>query len=383
MNTSMTSKLSNLIKRQFTYLKQKSIAFWQWPSKTQGSLTLGFWFLLLVLLFYVWDGFNGGCSPWLSSNLYLIFGGIYTFIFILWLLIEIGEFKFNVYIRRVVAKRTILLMLTAYFGFALAIWWHIGGGCVPLDFVNKPTQLSEMLGISDATKGQWLNSSLSTLFLTLPTLLALWVFRTHDTREQIEKTKEQIEITKEQIEKTRINTLTSQLTHGLDMITSNEFRRRYAGFIQLGQLKKQTDNFNAQIDFATRYIDLRAVDLDGKPASEEQILVSLDCQRALLMKAPLKGMDLSGAKLRGANLKFADLAGADLTDADLAIADLTSADLTNTDLTYANLIGADLSDANWKGAIFNHAIYSEDTKFPKGFNPEAEGAILFDDLDVL
>ncbi len=256
--------------------------------------------------------------------------------------------KYN-FIKRLLLKyRVGALIIFAGLGVCLALWWFVDEAWLPSLYpFGEVAQFKKNIGIE---KGKWLDSSLTTIFLALPTLFILWLFRTHDTRvqiekttEQIEKTQEQIEKTQEQIEKTQINTLTSMLNHGLDMITSNEFKRRYAGLMQLGLLKKQTKIFNAQIDSATRNLDLTPVDVNSKPLEEGGRIPS-NYQRALLIKAPLKGMDLSGAKFRGANLEFADLTGADL-----------------------------------KGAIFNEAKFNNKTKFPKSFNPKANGMINVDD----
>ena len=306
-------------------------------------------------------------------------------------------------IKRLLLKyRVCALILSASLGICLSLWWFVLNGLIPWCPLGETLQLREIIGIEPASKGKGLDSSLTTLFLALPTLFILWLFRTHDTREQIEKTKDQIEITKEQIEKSQNNTLTSILTHAMDMITSDDLKRRVTGLIQLGQLKKQTDNFNAQIDGVTRNLDLRTHDINGKTLNENE-KIPIICQRALLMKAALKGMDLSDAKLRGADLEFADLTNtnlirADLSDAVLTKADLTNSDLreaimTNSDLTFANLTnanltsaimwhaelagasleGANLSGAELDGVNFDHATYNDETKFPEGFDLDAAG----------
>ena len=143
----------------------------------------------------------------------------------------------------------------------------------------------------------------------------------------------------------------------------------------------------------------------------------------------LNGANFSDAILKyasfwGASLKKANFKGADITQVNFTNADLTGADLTETtgafgstgaDLSNANLEGltvypgyrtkyrganlkkckligvigecdfseADLRGANLRGAQianannrFRKAIYDDDTAWPDGFDPKAEGAIL-------
>ncbi len=91
---------------------------------------------------------------------------------------------------------------------------------------------------------------------------------------------------------------------------------------------------------------------------------------ALLAKADMEGMDLSGAKLNGVNLSWSNLSGANLRDAefrwanlysarlrgsDLRGADFGSANLTSAKFYRAKLRGADMGDANLDGAHFGSA----------------------------
>jgi uncharacterized protein YjbI with pentapeptide repeats len=104
-----------------------------------------------------------------------------------------------------------------------------------------------------------------------------------------------------------------------------------------------------------------------------------DFTGADLTRAFLTGTNLTEAFLTGANLKWAGLTGANLAGANLAGANLTEAllteaDLTGANLTGANLTGADLTGANLKGAELTDALHDSATKWPAGFDPEAEGA---------
>ncbi len=78
----------------------------------------------------------------------------------------------------------------------------------------------------------------------------------------------------------------------------------------------------------------------------------------------------SRAALSGCNLKGADLSGAKLSGADLS-----GAKLSGTDLRKAILSEADLSEADLSGANLTEVIYTNDTIWPEGFDPEERGAV--------
>jgi uncharacterized protein YjbI with pentapeptide repeats len=56
--------------------------------------------------------------------------------------------------------------------------------------------------------------------------------------------------------------------------------------------------------------------------------------------------------------------------------DLTEAVLDGADLSDAELEGADLSGASLDGAMLSGARYSMSTRWPEGFDPQDEGAVL-------
>lgn len=68
--------------------------------------------------------------------------------------------------------------------------------------------------------------------------------------------------------------------------------------------------------------------------------------------------DLVGANLRSLDLRYADLSEANLFDADLSGANLRGVSLIGADLRYANLVGADLTDAILIGADLRYANFS-------------------------
>ncbi|MFM6726468.1 MAG: pentapeptide repeat-containing protein, partial [Dolichospermum sp.] len=99
-------------------------------------------------------------------------------------------------------------------------------------------------------------------------------------------------------------------------------------------------------------------------------LAGIDLKDAFLVKAFLDGADLTEANLENAKLTYTNLENTNLIGADL-----TEADLKKAKLIGANLIGADLTKADLLGAIYN-----DETKFPKGFNPKFSQMIHEDDI---
>ena len=294
---------------------------------------------------------------------------------------------------RILLIRLILLVISTVLGVYLALWWFAENVLPSWLIILDITSFKESIGI---TKSTWLDSSLTTLLLVFPTLLFLWIFRTHDTREQIKTTQN--------------NTLTSFFTHALDMITSNDRNRRFTGLIQLAQLKRQTKDFDAQIDVTTRNLNLSIDISEGDSLSSEP---PVEHQLPPLMASFLKNMDLSGANFSGANLSGANFSGANLCDANLSDAYLSDANLSDANLSDADLSHAYLSDANLSGALFiganlsyaflidaklNDAIliganlsdaknlalakYNDKTQFPEGFNPEAREMFKVDDIGL-
>lgn len=108
-------------------------------------------------------------------------------------------------------------------------------------------------------------------------------------------------------------------------------------------------------------------------------LSTKDLRCGILSGADLAGADLTGADLSGASMSGADLTGANLSGALLIGTNLSAAVLTDADLTDADLTGA----AGFLGeavtnAVFAGARYNDNTVFPPGFDPEAEGWVKVD-----
>ncbi|MDJ0715729.1 MAG: pentapeptide repeat-containing protein [Prochloraceae cyanobacterium] len=102
-----------------------------------------------------------------------------------------------------------------------------------------------------------------------------------------------------------------------------------------------------------RGANLRGANLRGAD------LIRANLSGAYLIRTDLSGADLSGAYLIRADLRGADLSGAYLSDADLSDADLIRANLIRADLSGADLIRANLSDADLSGANLSGANLSD------------------------
>jgi len=163
-------------------------------------------------------------------------------------------------------------------------------------------------------------------------------------------------------------------------------------------------------DFAGKNLsrqDLRGRDLVGASFAEAN-LTSADLTGAKLRGASFVGADLTQAKLDGADCTEADFTdakfsgtlarGTDFSKANLTTADLGGyssvrgsifrgatlrgakglKDLTGCDLTGADLRGASLRDGeDWSAPsiTWTKARYDDDTRFPKGVDPVAVGAV--------
>jgi uncharacterized protein YjbI with pentapeptide repeats len=108
----------------------------------------------------------------------------------------------------------------------------------------------------------------------------------------------------------------------------------------------------------------------------EADLRGTDLAKARLVLAYLTEANLTEANLTEANLNSAKLTGTFLQDANLTKATFNSANLTKANLWGANLRDTNLEEANLEAADFRDALYNSDTKWPSGFDPEAEGAWL-------
>jgi hypothetical protein len=95
-----------------------------------------------------------------------------------------------------------------------------------------------------------------------------------------------------------------------------------------------------------------------------------------LARADFTEAKLHRATFHKANLRGAFFRAAELDHAVLMCADLRGSILQQANLTDARLQGADLSGSLTEHAKFAGARYSTNTRFPKGFAPDAHGMLL-------
>ena len=122
------------------------------------------------------------------------------------------------------------------------------------------------------------------------------------------------------------------------------------------------------------WTDLRSTNLDnanfrGADLFEAQLTSSS------LRGADFTNADLTGATLHKSNSREAIFFNANLQDTNLTDALLIAVDFRNATLQNADLRRADLREANLNGANLTGARYNTITAWPKGFNPDAHGAV--------
>jgi uncharacterized protein YjbI with pentapeptide repeats len=146
-------------------------------------------------------------------------------------------------------------------------------------------------------------------------------------------------------------------------------------------------------------VNITDADLSGADFSDADlnhialIQVSLDGAQFVnatqLVGANLSGSDLENATLVGTDLTDADLAGSFPVGADFSGATLTDTNLAKSDLYGANFTKAELAGTDLKGSYYNSKpendrtpqgtfIVEQPTRWPKGFDPQAHGAICYD-----
>lgn len=128
-----------------------------------------------------------------------------------------------------------------------------------------------------------------------------------------------------------------------------------------------------------RRANLSGAILEGTNPIESNFVGAI-LSEATLSHANVVGANFVGAILTGANLSGANLGGVHFVTANLDGADLSGAHLDGADFREANVSGADLSGAILEGDIYGGATlerakYNDQTKFPKGFDPEAHGMV--------
>lgn len=121
-----------------------------------------------------------------------------------------------------------------------------------------------------------------------------------------------------------------------------------------------------------RDANLTAATLSGAEMKECDLrgatLTNSSFQGADLSKANLEGLDLTSVSFQGAKLRAAKLRKAK------GFTDCTKADFREADLRGANMLG--MKDYGGTTAKFTGAKYDKATRWPKGFDVEASGAVL-------
>ena len=251
-----------------------------------------------------------------------------------------------------------------------------------------------------------IKASLSLLCLGLPIAYLLWLFRTHDTLENLHR---------------------RSFFDALKLLTSEEGSAKGMGLKQILFLRSKVKGYESEIDNLTpnlnlkgaylKKAELQGVKLQGANLQEAKLqgadlrgaqLQEAELQKANLQEAQLQEAELQWAQLyqadlqkanlqwahfqeanfqeanfqeanfqeadlRGAHLRGAKLEGADLRGAELQGANLQGAQLYQADLQKAHLQGAQLQEANLRGAQLRGAHYDKETMFPDGFSPANNG----------
>lgn len=140
-----------------------------------------------------------------------------------------------------------------------------------------------------------------------------------------------------------------------------------------------------------QYTNLARANLKGRTRLwdanlEGTNLVRADLQGTSLWRANLQGASLVRARLQEAqlwkaNLQWANLKGVFLTGADLPYAILSEAELPYADLKGADLRGVNFTKANLEGINLTGAFYSDDTRWPDGFDPISKESANWDKLN--
>jgi uncharacterized protein YjbI with pentapeptide repeats len=100
-----------------------------------------------------------------------------------------------------------------------------------------------------------------------------------------------------------------------------------------------------------------------------------DMANADLLRAVLKGASLNGANLGATDLRWAVFEDSDARGANFAGSDFHGTVLHGSDLREADLSGADLVGAHLETSDLRGAVYSADTRWPSGQDPDADGAV--------
>ena len=282
--------------------------------------------------------------------------------------------------RDVVLKRRLrYLILGGLCGIVLVFFYFCVTGIISIDNIIKFNFLEQVKTVS------FFNTHFPLLLISLPVALLLWLFRTHDIREQLKKTQKQIEKTQENIN-FNVFANAQKMVAAIERDNNNKKTEKTLINQALGLLKildlQRQGLFLKEIGIIIRKIDFSGIDL------KNQDLQGADLEKANLQYANLEDADLEGANLRGTNLEGANLEGAGLYGANLYQADLRRASLRQAVLSKATLLctklqEADLEVAELSETDFRYALLKK-SQFNQGrahktrlFKEEETGKLLF------
>ena len=172
---------------------------------------------------------------------------------------RLTEFLKSKFYKHRVSFLTLFVILGLWLSYSLITWQ----ACSDIDF----WEAMEIL----ITKRNWL------IIAGLPVVFCLWLFRTKDRKDQIEKAEGQIQKTQENIQ-------ASLLSSGLKFLNSKKVMDRAVGLVLLLQLRNKERVYKDQIDIATPGTNLEGAHLG----------------RADLRDARLQGANVLEAKFESA-----------------------------------------------------------------------------------
>ena len=290
---------------------------------------------------------------------YLLLGPVFGAL-LLWAVITVWSLKLGFRLGILVIAALLGLIMTPFLAQTIEY---------VLNLINCGMRFGETSTSDSCTERHFANiqNNLPLLAMSLPVLLLLWIFRTYDIRQQIEKTQKQIE---EATKSREMSTYNNLLAVAMNMLVSDKVEVRRKSLVQLALVRHESPELKNQIDIATQNLILYQEERGEFP--EEVIKLSgamlqnLNLKGAIMKKAQLLEADLRGANLVGADLREANLMGADLRGAHLEGANLEGAHLEGAhledailegaNLTKAELMGAQLTGANLERAILIEAV---------------------------
>ena len=186
---------------------------------------------------------------------------------------------------------------------------------------------------------------------SLPTLIGLWVIRTHDKKVEFRNHQEQMSNHQKQLDR-------SQSDKAVDLLAGDDPTARGLGASRLTDLfikgRIDKDEYFGYLAICKSWEGERTM-VAHRAHLPRANLQEVCLGRADLSEANLQGANLQVIKLKGANLREANLEGSDLGEADLEGADLEGANLSRANLSRAKLQEAYLSRANLEGANLSGA----------------------------